>query len=57
MLNNSYTLNDLRVPPGNRLEKLQGTEKVFSIRVDKQWRIIFEWDTGNVKSVKLTDYH
>lgn len=58
MLNNAQDLNDLRVPPSNRLEKLSGNLKAFySIRVNKQWRIIFKWNRGNASEVKLIDYH
>ena len=49
---------DLRIPPGNRLEKLLGDRKgQYSIRVNDQWRICFVWDNGNAYNVELTDYH
>ena len=58
MLNNSQDISDLRIPPSNRLEKLTGKLKEFySIRVNKQWRIIFQWDKGNVSEVEIIDYH
>jgi proteic killer suppression protein len=58
MLNNSQDLNDLRIPPSNRLEKLTGKLKAFySIRINKQWRIIFKWSNGNASEVEIIDYH
>ncbi|MBA2762009.1 MAG: type II toxin-antitoxin system RelE/ParE family toxin [Segetibacter sp.] len=58
MLNNSQDLQDLRVPPSNRLEKLSGDLKDFySIRINNQWRIIFHWESGNAFEVKIVDYH
>ena len=58
MLNNSQDVKDLRIPPSNRLEKLSGDLKGFySIRINKQWRIIFTWNSGNEYDVKITDYH
>ncbi len=58
MLNNSQDIADLRIPPSNRLEKLTGNLKSFhSIRINKQWRIIFTWNNGNASNVKITDYH
>lgn len=58
MLNNAMDINDLRVPPSNRLEKLGGNLKAFySIRINKQWRIIFMWNNGNTSEVAITDYH
>jgi proteic killer suppression protein len=58
MLNNSQDLQDLRIPPSNRLEKLSGDLKDFySIRINSQWRIIFHWDSGNAFDVKIMDYH
>jgi proteic killer suppression protein len=52
------SLEDLRVPPGNRLEKLKG-DRVgqYSIRVNQQWRICFRWVGGNAHDVELVDYH
>lgn len=58
MLNNSQNINDLRVPPSNRLEKLGGNLKDFySIRINDQWRIIFQWKEGQSEQVKIVDYH
>ena len=58
MLNNSQDVKDLRIPPSNRLEKLSGDLKDFySVRINKQWRIIFTWNNGNANEVRITDYH
>ncbi|OAQ39546.1 plasmid maintenance system killer family protein [Pedobacter psychrophilus] len=58
MLNSSQDLNDLRIPPSNRLEKLSGNLKQFySIRINIQWRIIFIWTNGNASEVEIIDYH
>lgn len=58
MVNSSIDLNDLRIPPSNKLEKLKGNLKNFySIRINKQWRIIFKWENGNALEVKIVDYH
>ena len=58
MLNNSQDLLDLRIPPSNRLEKLNGNLKdYYSIRINNQWRIIFIWGNGNVTNVEIIDYH
>ena len=58
MLNNSQDLNDLLIPPANRLEKLKGNLKDFySIRINNQWRIIFKWSNGNADKVKIIGYH
>ncbi len=58
MLNNSQDVVDLRIPPSNRLEKLTGDLKDFySIRINKQWRIIFKWHSGNASQVEIVDYH
>ena len=58
MLNNSQDIMDLRVPPSNRLEKLSGNLKDFySIRISKQRRIIFKWNSGNASEVEIIDYH
>jgi proteic killer suppression protein len=58
MLNNSQNLADLKIPPSNRLEKLSGNLKNFySIRINKQWRIVFRWNDGNAIDVKIIDYH
>lgn len=58
MLNNSQNINDLQVPPSNKLEKLKGGYKEFySIRINNQWRIIFKWSDGNAFEVEIIDYH
>jgi proteic killer suppression protein len=58
MLNNAASLIDLRIPPSNRLEKLKGDrEEQFSIRINDQWRVCFEWRESNVFNVEITDYH
>ena len=58
MLNNAVNLNDLRIPPANRLEKLSGDRKGrYSIRINDQWRICFEWRDGDVHNVEIIDYH
>jgi proteic killer suppression protein len=58
MLNNSFDIADLRIPPSNRLEKLGGNFKGFySIRINNQWRIIFKWENGNALEVEIIDYH
>ncbi|AWX46191.1 uncharacterized protein HME9304_03223 [Flagellimonas maritima] len=58
MLNNSQDIADLKIPPSNRLEKLTGNLSGFySIRINKQWRIIFQWNDGNTSKVEVIDYH
>lgn len=58
MLNNAQTLNDLRIPPANRLEKLKGDLKGFhSIRINEKWRIVFKWSNSNIHNVEIVDYH
>ena len=58
MLNNAQNLNDLRVPPGNRLERLQGDRAdQYSIRINDQWRICFMWTEGGPADVEIVDYH
>ena len=58
MLNNSQTITDLRIPPSNRLEKLSGNlDEFYSIRINHQWRIIFQWIEGQSEKVKIVDYH
>ncbi|MGB4101047.1 MAG: type II toxin-antitoxin system RelE/ParE family toxin [Alphaproteobacteria bacterium] len=57
-LNAAASIDDLRVPPSNRLEKLSGDRKGFwSIRVNQQWRIVFSWANGNAYDVEFVDYH
>lgn len=58
MINNSMDINDLKIPPANRLEKLKGDLKEFySIRINSQWRIVFKWENGNAFEVEILDYH
>lgn len=58
MLNNARSLNDLRVPPANRLEALKGSRSgQHSIRVNDQWRICFVWVDGDAVNVEIVDYH
>lgn len=58
MLNNAATLDDLRVPPANRLEALKGERKgQHSIRINDQWRIRFQWKDGDALDVVIVDYH
>ena len=57
-LMSALTLDDLRVPPGNRLEALGGDRRgQFSIRINDQWRICFRWRDGGAESVEIVDYH
>jgi proteic killer suppression protein len=57
-LNAASRLEDLNVPPSNRLEKLKGTLEGFhSIRVNDQWRVIFKWHDGDAEEVRIVDYH
>lgn len=57
MLNNAGCLNDLRIPPANRLEKLRGDrEGQYSIRINDQFRICFRWNDG-AENVEIVDYH
>ena len=58
MLNRAITLQDLRVPPANRLEKLTGDRiGQYSIRINDQWRICFVWQDGDAYDVEIVDYH
>jgi len=51
-------LQDLRVPPGNRLEALKGNRQgQYSIRINERWRICFRWEEGSVFDVEIVDYH
>jgi toxin HigB-1 len=51
-------LDDLKIPPGNKLEKLTGDKQdQYSIRINNQWRICFYWENGVASSVEITDYH
>jgi toxin HigB-1 len=58
MLNRAETLQDLRVPPANRLERLVGDrEGQYSIRINDRWRICFLWQDGDALEVEIVDYH
>jgi len=58
MLHRARELDDLRIPPGNRLEALKGDRSgQFSIRINDQWRICFRWKAGDALDVEITDYH
>jgi toxin HigB-1 len=58
MLSRSTSLDDLRIPPANRLEKLVGNRKgQWSIRINGQWRICFHWIDGDAFDVEIVDYH
>ena len=58
ILDAALELNDLRIPPGNRLEALKGDRKgQHSIRINDQWRVCFKWSDGDVYDVEITDYH
>lgn len=58
MLNNAMSLDDLRIPPANRLEALKGDMKgQHSIRINDQWRLCFRWKQGEAHDVAIVDYH
>ncbi|NUQ86239.1 MAG: type II toxin-antitoxin system RelE/ParE family toxin [Anaerolineales bacterium] len=58
MINNSVSVNDLRIPPANRLEKLSGNRAgQWSIRINDQWRVCFRWEGSDAYDVEITDYH
>ncbi|MGB0259975.1 MAG: type II toxin-antitoxin system RelE/ParE family toxin [Flavobacteriaceae bacterium] len=58
MLHNAQNMMDLRIPPSNRLEKLSGNRSDFySIRINKQWRIVFRWQHRHATDVQIVDYH
>ena len=57
-LNSALSLNDLKAPPGNRLERLSGNRRgQYSIRVNDQWRVCFRWADGDAHDVEIVDYH
>ncbi len=57
-LHDAEDLQDLLAPPGNRLEKLHGDRQgQYSIRINDQWRICFEWQAGRAREVEIVDYH
>ena len=58
LIDAAETVEDLRVPPGNRLERLKGARSgQYSIRINDQWRICFKWSRGNAIDVEIVDYH
>jgi len=58
LLDAAERLEDLRIPPGNRLEKLFGNRQgQYSIRINDQWRICFRWQQGDAYDVEIVDYH
>ncbi len=58
MISQAIDINDLRIPPVNRLEALRGDRNgQFSIRINQQWRICFRWENGHAHDVEITDYH
>ena len=58
MIDNAHQLNDLKIPPGNRLEALKGKLKgYYSIRINDQWRLIFRWLQGDAYELEIIDYH
>jgi proteic killer suppression protein len=58
MLNNARRIEDMRVPPGNRLEPLKGARAgQWSVRINRQWRICFRWNDGGADDVEVVDYH
>jgi proteic killer suppression protein len=58
ILNRAMVLDDLRVPPGNRLEALSGNRRgQHSVRINGQWRICFRWENGGAEDVEICDYH
>ena len=58
MLHYAFKLSDLRSPPGNRLEALKGKlDGYYSIRINDQWRVVFEWTAQGPSPVRVTDYH
>ena len=58
MIHNAQDVNDLRIPPANRLEKFKGDLKEFySIRINNQWRIIFKWINNDAYEIRIVDYH
>jgi proteic killer suppression protein len=58
MINNAQNINDLRIPPANHLEKLSGNlTDFYSIRINKQWRLIFKWENDHAFEVEVVDYH
>lgn len=58
MLHAAKSLDDLKSPPGNRLEALKGDRKgQYSVRINGQWRVCFVWKDGHAENVEIADYH
>ena len=58
IINNALDVNDLRIPPANKLEKLKGAlQEYYSIRINNQWRIIFKWINNDAYEISIVDYH
>ena len=58
MINNAQDVNDLRIPPANKLEKLKGDlQEYYSLRINNQWRIIFKWINNDAYEIRIVDYH
>ncbi|OPX96001.1 MAG: Toxin HigB-1 [Syntrophorhabdus sp. PtaB.Bin006] len=58
LLDAAEKLEDLRIPPGNQLERLVGDRKgQYSIRINDQWRVCFRWEEGDAYEVEIVDYH
>lgn len=58
MVNNAKNINDLRIPPANRLEKLKGNRSgQYSVRINDKWRICFVWEDSDAYNVEIADYH
>ncbi len=58
LINAAIDINDLKLPPGNNLEKLKGSRKnQYSIRINNQWRICFSFENSNASNVDIIDYH
>jgi proteic killer suppression protein len=58
MIHNAQDIDDLRIPPANRLEKLKGDlQEHYSIRIKNQWRIIFKWIHHDAYEIRIADYH
>lgn len=58
IINNAQNVNDLRIPPANRLEKLKGElQEYYSLRINNQWRIIFKWINDDAYDIRIVDYH
>jgi proteic killer suppression protein len=57
LINAAARIDDLRIPPGNRLEALKGYRGFHSVRINDQWRIVFKWLDGDADEVQIIDYH